>query len=264
MLGKNSKNYHLLDGLIVFIPSLYDEIKIKKNRVNEVIFTGFWKDRISKNNTAIRALELMSAYVPDNFQIFIEKNIPVGSGLGGGSSNAGCIIKYFIAKYKIKIPSEKLLWICNSIGADVAMFLFPKALYFNDTGDTLTQLEKIPPINIVIVYPQVVISTEQIYKFGFKKYNEKIPHKLFFESQNQLIEFLKLTKNALYPNALKIFPELKSLITAIEKNTGCLLARMTGSGSACFGIFNNIKNAKLGLKFLQKKFPNYSIYISKI
>ena len=263
VLGKNSKNYHLLDSLTVFLPGLYDKIRIKKSEASEVIFTGPWKDKVSKNNTVTRTLELMSAYVPDNFQISIEKNIPVGGGLGGGSSNAGCIIKYLIDRYKVKIASKKLLQICNSVGADVAMFLFSKALYFNGTGDILTQLKKFPSINIVIVYPQLTVSTEQVYKLGFKEYAKKMSHKLFFESQDQLIEFLKLTRNALYPNALKIFPELQLLITAIEKNTGCLLAKMTGSGSACFGIFNSIKNAKLGLKSLQKEFPNYSIYMSK-
>jgi len=264
VLGKDYRGYHLLESLAVFVPELFDKIKIRKGRANEVVFTGPWRDRIGQQNTVTKALELLAKHIPDKFQISIEKNIPVGAGLGGGSSNAGSIIRYLLNKYKIQIPKKIVLELCNQIGSDVAMFMYAKALYIRGTGDIFTHLKSFPSVSILIIYPKIELSTQHVYNLGFKRFSKQMPSKLSFSSQCPLIADLQLKKNDLYPNALKIFPQLKPLITVIKETKGCLLARMTGSGSACFGLFDGVKNANLSLKTLQKRFPDYSIYIGNI
>lgn len=267
VVGKQGR-YHKIESLVVFLPDLYDEIQIKKSNRNKVVFAGRWKDGILlENNTVQCALNLINKVIPDQFIITVVKNIPQGSGLGGGSGNAACVLQYLIKKYHLN--ASEIANKAVKIGADVPAFMFGRASYISGIGKIVTPLSvSLPKMSVIIVYPNHHISSAEVYRMeGFKGAISSVAgplNPLFALSLNKIIEFLHHTQNDLYPNSLKLFPKLQPLLSALQNAQGCLLARMTGSGSACFGIFTDIKMAKAGLASLQKKFPSYSIYISRV
>lgn len=258
-------DYHLLESLVVFLPNVHDAIKIKKGKFNQVIFDGVHKDGIlDEDNTVKQALELIGRYTPDKFHVTVTKNIPQGAGLGGGSSNAGCVLRYLIKKYQL--DHEKIMRDAVKIGSDVPMFIYEQASYIAGTGETVSPLKApLPKMFILLVCPNYSINTALVYKAGGFEFN--LPRPKYpdgFCDLNQLLKLLGHTHNDLYNNSLKFFPELENILKALNSLDGCLYANMTGSGSASFCIFADLKATKLGMSSLQKKFPKYDIYISEV
>jgi 4-diphosphocytidyl-2-C-methyl-D-erythritol kinase len=263
IVGRRPDGYHNLSSLVVFLKDLYDEIVIEESDRAEVLFTGLWNKNIPSENTVTRALALMQEYLPKQFKVVVTKNIPSGAGLGGGSSDAACVIQYINKKYMLNLENSLLIKLCLSIGADVPMFLQGDALYMSGLGEVTTLLTKqLPALVALLVYPNKPVNSAQVYKMKRDIIYENISLPASFNSTTQLIQFLKGTRNDLYTSSVQLLPELDLLINELIRLPGCLLARMTGSGSACFALFINTKIARLALNTLQKKFPLYSTYLS--
>jgi 4-diphosphocytidyl-2-C-methyl-D-erythritol kinase len=255
--------YHRLNSLVVFLKDLYDLIDIQESDHTEVLFTGPWSKNIPNENTVTRALTLMQQYLPQHFKVVVKKNIPAGSGLGGGSSDAACVVQHLSKKYALELSHDKLVKLCLSIGADVPMFMYSKALYMSELGEVIDPLTKdLPSIALLAACPNHTVSTALVYHMGPAITPAITSWPKAFDNLLQLVELLKLTRNDLYKNSLQLLPELATLLTELEHLPGCLLARMTGSGSACIGLFDSVKGASAALSALQKKFPLYSIYVS--
>ena len=303
-------SYHEIESLAVFLPDLSDEIKIKKAKENETIFVGPHSAGISlESNTVKKVLDLASQSILDKFSVTITKNIPQGAGLGGGSSNAACVLKYLSKKYSLS--AEITNKIAIKVGADVPMFMYGRAACIGGIGEQILPLQtKLPKLFAVVVYPDKPINTAQVYGLGGFDFNlnlnwipafagmtrgeaissiELMPMSVQLRNKGltkfvipakagiqpellmsigkyaaSLINFLQYTHNDLYPNSLKLLPELEPLLLELQNLPQCLLSRMTGSGSACFALFSDLKTAQRASDSLQKKFTRYSIYISRV
>ena len=118
-------------------------------------------------------------------------------------------------------------------------------------------------LNLLIVYPNIVCSTKKIYA-NYEKFSFLRPQTNFYiNNKDQLIDFLKNEKNDLEKSVIKLYPKVRKIIDLIKDQNGCYLSRITGSGSACFGIFSNMKTAILTKKLIKLKFPNYWCVVSK-
>ena len=158
--GKTQNGFHLLDSMVMFAKNLYDELHITRADKNEITVDGKWAKYLRGQNILAKTLEKFAPIAKDsNFKIKLIKNIPIGAGLGGGSSNAAELIKFIMQHFKCKISNEKLA----EIGADVPMFLHRKALYFTGIGEKVHPIKKMPQIYSLIVYPNTVISTHEIF-----------------------------------------------------------------------------------------------------
>jgi 4-diphosphocytidyl-2-C-methyl-D-erythritol kinase len=265
VLGKTANGYHELDSLAVIVEDLYDELIIEESKDNQIIIEGQWKNNLSGSNILEKVLAKFAPVIGERkFKIKLTKNIPIAAGLGGGSSNAAELIKFIITKFNLKLSETEITDYCVAIGADVPMFFYNKALYFNGIGEIISPIKTIPPLYALLVYPKILISTSEVFHKGFKEYKKKTDHQYSFKTTEELLRYLKHTSNDLFANSLALEPQLQNVVQAIKENNGCKLARMSGSGSTCFGLFTNIKQAKAALNALQKKNPHYSIYVSKL
>ena len=118
-------------------------------------------------------------------------------------------------------------------------------------------------LNLLIVYPNIICSTKKIYNknriYGSAKYQSYFNKK----KSRKLIDYLKNEKNDLEKIVIKIYPKIGKIINYIKIQKGCLFSRITGSGSACFGIFSNMKNAIYAKKLIKVKYPKYWCIVSK-
>ena len=264
VLSKNKKGLHNIQTISV-LTSLHDQIEIKKinNNKDQINFLGNFKKDISKtNNSVTKTLQILRKYKfikkQDHFEINIYKNIPVFAGLGGGTSNA-----YFIAKHFIKKKfNEKLIKVFeNKIGSDFRLFLFKKSIL-----KSLNKVESIKEktrLYFVIVFPKIKCSTKQIYA-SVKKYNTSISNSLFstIKSKN-FLDIIFSSSNDLENIVRKKYKKIDTLIKLISIQKNCLFARMTGSGSACFGLFLNSKSAQIGLHSIRKKYGKEYCFFAK-
>ena len=266
---KELKNgYHNISSLITFI-DLYDIISISKiDKSKDIIsFSGkFSKGIDKKNNTITKLLILLrkkKLIKEQSFKINIEKNIPYGSGLGGGSSNASNLLNYFNNEMKLKLKKNKLINLAKKIGSDVPICLEKKNTFLTGKKNKMLRINKKFNLNLLIVYPNIVCSTKKIYKRNRIKNSTK--YQSYFNEKNniKLIDYLKREKNDLEKIVIKIYPKVGEIIYCIKIQKGCLFSRITGSGSACIGIFSNRANAISAQKLIRSRYPKYWSVVSK-
>ena len=268
VLKKLKNNYHSITSLITF-SNIHDTISISKNRSlkDKISFSGRFKKGISKkSNTVSKVLDLLrknKLLKNQYFKINIKKNIPHGSGLGGGSSNAAALLKYFKSKIKSRLSEKKMKQIASQVGFDVPINLERQNVLLTGKKDKILRLNKKFNLNLLIVYPNIICSTKKIYAVNKKK--SLLKKRPFFSIKNnkKLITLLKDENNDLEEAVVKIYPKVKKVIDCIKSTKGCYFSRITGSGSACIGIFSNMKNAIFAQKLIKLKYPKYWCVVSK-
>ena len=268
VLRKLNNGYHTIMSLITFC-ELHDTIsifKIKSLR-DKISFSGRFKEGINKkSNTVTKVLDLFrrtKLLKNQAFKINIQKNIPHGSGLGGGSSNAADLINFFNLNMKLKLNKNKIKKLADQIGFDVPINLERKNTFLTGKKGNILRLNQNFRLNLLIVYPNIICSTKRIYEKNRKKSLIK-PQSYFYKKNNKaLIDFLIKENNDLEETVIKIYPKVKKIINYIKSQNGCYFSRITGSGSACIGIFSNMKNAIYVQKLIKLKYPKYWCVVSK-
>ena len=255
-------------SLITFC-DLHDIISISKigNLKDKISFSGKFKKGIdNKKNTITKVLALLRRnQLIENqaFKINVQKNIPHGSGLGGGSSNAANLLNYFNSEMKLKLNKKKIKKIADQIGFDVPINLERRNTFLTGKKGEILRFNQKFKLNMLIVYPNLICSTKKIYeknrKIGLSK-----PQPFFYTKNNKkLINLLINDNNDLEKTVITIYPKIKKIIDYIKSQKGCYFSRITGSGSACIGIFSNMRNPVYAKKLIKIKYPKYWSVVSK-
>ena len=192
------------------------------------------------------------------FKIVINKKIPVFAGLGGGSSNA-----YFVASNLIKNKLTKTVinGLKKKVGSDLELFRYKKV--YQKSLSRIIKYSKDYRFYFLLVFPNLKCSTKEIYS-NVRQFSARSKinyHRV--KNKNKLLKFLKNEKNDLEVVAVKKFPVIRKITSFIYSQKNCYFARMTGSGSACFGVFNTSLSAKKAMTLFKKKYPNYWCVITR-
>jgi 4-diphosphocytidyl-2-C-methyl-D-erythritol kinase len=262
--GKRPDGYHNLSTLMCCI-GLYDSISLSFGGKKTTVNCSHPNVPEDETNLAFRAARLFfdNANISEGVDIVIDKKIPVGAGLGGGSSNAAAVLKALNIFYDSPLQENVLMETGKSIGADVPFFIYGKPAHATGIGDILTPYPHLAAHPILLIYPSIPVSTAQVYKkmnlrlTKNKKINTKIDFKLNWGRGAS-----KLLYNDLETVAFEICPEIKKAKVALLQS-GAMGALMSGSGSAVFGIFENLENAKQALNALSHH-RMWQLYLSHL
>ncbi len=237
VIGKRPDGYHDIYTLMHTI-SLKDEIVIKPSSTLKVKSSS---PLIPENegNIVYKTAKLFEEYtgIPQNYEITIYKNIPVGAGLGGGSSNAAAVLKTLNELSGNPLTEEELYEIAEKIGADVPFFIKGGMAVAEGKGEKLKHFEKTLNENIFIIYPNIQVSTERIYKLINEKLLTKEDKINIIDSllaEYEIEKYLEGLENILGEVAKELYPEIKEV-----ENTLSYLGYkgfVTGSGSGVFGF----------------------------
>ena len=242
--------------------NLFDKIKIRKidKKKDKVVFFGPFVKYIKKSNNSIinllkllRKLELISGY----YSVKVIKNIPVFSGLGGGTSNAASVLKFLL---KGKVSKNILEKVEKLIGSDLRLFFHKQG--FLQNLRTIKTIKK-QKLFFLLSRPNIICSTKKIYS-KVKKYSKK--KKFNFQKMNNKKGFMNCIleqNNELQSIVEEEYPSIKILLKDINTEKGCYFSRMSGSGSVCYGLFNNESNAKKALNKIKTKHPKFWFSIAK-
>ena len=266
-IGKKiNHKYHDIQS-VIFLINLYDQITIKKITGKKDIFkfTGKFKKNIKlKNNSVSKGMYVLrKKNIISNsskYEIKVKKNIPVFSGLGGGSSNAATIIKYFYKKRKI--INNDINYFAKHLGSDFKLF-FKNNKIIQENFFNIRNFKFKHNFYLLIVYPFKKSSTKDVYS-KIRKF-EKIKKLNIFNrvSKSKMVDKLKSEMNSLENIVISRFPLIKKVLKELSLLKKCEFSRITGSGSACFGLFLNKKDALLGLKLIKKRFPKFWCVLSR-
>lgn len=260
VLNKFKSGMHNIETNSVLI-NLFDEINIQKNKKDIIVFKGKFKNKInSKKNTVIDTLRLLKnlKIIKDSYKVIVKKNIPVYAGLGGGTSNSVSIIKYFL-RNKF---NEKLIRIFEQkIGSDFRLFL--NSYSFQKTIGKVFKTKNNIHSPILIMFPNINCKTKKVYKM-VKNFSPPSKHNYIKKTnETKFIENIRKDQNDLQKLVEKKYLTISRLIKVIKKQKDCIFSRMTGSGSACYGVFKSKKSAKFAMNKLKRKHPKYWCVVTK-
>ena len=164
---------------------------------------------------------------------------------------------------ELKLNKNKIIKLAEQIGFDVPINLEKKNTFLTGKKGEILRLNKKFKLNLLIVYPNLICSTRKIYKKNKKKNSMKTQSFFHKKNNKKLIDFLKNENNDLEKTVIKIYPKIGKIIDYIKSQKGCYFSRITGSGSACIGIFSNTRNAISAQKLIKLKYPKYWSVVSK-
>ncbi|MEO0296731.1 MAG: 4-(cytidine 5'-diphospho)-2-C-methyl-D-erythritol kinase [candidate division WOR-3 bacterium] len=243
ILFKRDDGFHEIRS--IFIPiDLCDEIEINYSELTRITAT---EGPIGDENIVFKTLKIMSEETGKflSADIFINKKIPIGGGLGGGSSNAASIMKAVNEMYELKLGIEEMLIIAEKIGSDVPFFIFQEPAIVKGRGNEIKKIDLKFPFYFLIHYPGFKIDTRWAYNAISRNLSENISKKE--EDFDKVVSLLKENKyhEALYniendfeKIIFKEFPEYKTLID-FYKEKGALKSFLTGSGSCLVSVFED-------------------------
>jgi len=258
IINKRNDGYHNISSVFIelnfsdtltFIRS--DDLKIQFLNVN-----------VPFKNTVLKAVELISKTYNINikYKIIIDKKIPIGSGLGGGSSNAAQTLITLNRLYNLNIKNEFLCALANKIGSDVPFFIHGGIKKISGTGDIIQNIASNAIRNKVflLVIPNFSISTKEAYR-KIKKHLSPIKITPKFPPLTDKVDWT-LFENDFEHIVCLAYPEILDIKSRLYK-LGALHSGLSGSGSTVFGIYNDIKSAQTATKSLDKyqthiAFPN--------
>lgn len=263
VLGKLKNKLHRIESLVSFI-DLHDEISIQQinKKKHKVFFYGRFSKNIPNKNTISKLLELLDRQnflKNKKYLIKIKKNIPLKSGMGGGSMNASSVLRYFINKNKLLLNTSQISQMANKIGSDVILGIEKKNLILQGNRKLFRSNKKIG-LYTIIIKPNFGYSTEKIYK-NIKSFSKPALNK----NKNKLFSVSNIIslKNDLEKVAFKKYPFLANIKQNMLNLPKVKFVRMTGSGSSLLAYFNSKKASLNAAKLLKKKYKNYWCILSK-
>ena len=260
VLNRRNDGYHNIHSLILEI-DLFDKIIINQSNKFELSVEGpeYCSFPLDQTNLIYKAYNLFKTLNPIeiNYKIHVIKNIPLGAGLGGGSSNAAAILLALNRLHGNQFSSKKLESISKSLGSDVPFFIKGKLQLVEGVGEILLSLENnvFQELFFILVIPKIHISTQ----WAYKKLNKSLQYK------NKRPKFSPISKPMnwkLFENDFErviheTYPEIGQIKAALQ-DAGALYAGLSGSGSTVFGVFDNHQKAKLILDI----FSQYQTFLT--
>lgn len=253
IVGRRSDGFHNLRNMMERI-SLQDEVEIKIVEKGLQVTSDSEEVPEDETNLAFRALKEILAYSSRNVgvEVHIRKNIPVASGMGGGSSNAATVIKGINQLLKLKLTKEKLITIGLKVGADVPFFIFEAPAVAEGIGEQLKKICGMPKLLFLIVNPGIRVSTKAVYqKFTFSREDGNLKEELP-QAYRTKRDVAKILKNDLEKVTIKEFPVIGAIKEELMKN-GAIASLMTGSGPTVFGIFSDKAKLNKAYEKMEKR-----------
>lgn len=239
--GRRDDGYHHLDSLVVFA-GIGDGITLRPGRGLSLTLRGRLAAGVpaGADNLVLRAARLTGAR---DLAITLDKRLPAASGMGGGSSDAACLLRLVVQAQGLALPGTAALM---RLGADLPVCMrAPSPCRMQGLGEVITPLPGIPALWMLIANPGLPLATPSVFRALQQPDNAPLPPLPAACGPHDFARWLaENTRNDLQAPAMALMPEIGALLAGIARQPGCLLARMTGSGATCFGLFDSRRSLR--------------------
>ncbi|WP_341898818.1 4-(cytidine 5'-diphospho)-2-C-methyl-D-erythritol kinase [Ferrovibrio terrae] len=253
--------YHELESLVVFAqdPVACDRITVAPAETVRLSVEGPQASALTGENLVLRAADLLQAMnrTPKGAAITLTKTLPVASGIGGGSADAAATLHALRALWQIEIDDTALAQAALQLGADVPVCLLGHATMMSGIGEQLAAVPPLPPFWLVLVNPGVTLATKDVFSALAGQFGPAQPFERRPDSAADLAILLRARRNDLEAPARFLAPEIDPVLAALKAQAGCLLARLSGSGATCFGLFTEKKEADFAARNLGRAYPKW-------
>jgi len=196
--------------------------------------------------------------------IKLTKNLPVASGIGGGSSDAAATLRGLVRLWGLDVSWSELRAIAATLGSDVPVCVESHAAWMEGRGERLTPAGALPEMAMVLVNPGVSVSTAAVFDvLSVRRGTGKVDHAARIQSHSELLAFLKTTTNDLETPARSLAPVIAEVLDELARMPGVELRRMSGSGATCFALFEDENAAELASIALSHSHPHWWVRATK-
>jgi len=264
VLGRRSDGYHEIESLVAFA-GLGDRLTFAPGERLELAVSGPTGAAAgaSGDNLVIKAAHALAARVDGlrHGRFVLDKQLPVAAGLGGGSSDAAAALRLLAQVNGLSLGDERVRAAARATGADVPVCLDPRARMMRGIGEILTDPMTLPELPAVLVNPGVAVPTKDVFAALAAPALTGPPEPDEFITVDtdaaSLIPLLAGRRNDLQTPAIKLQPVIADVLRALERSANCLLARMSGSGATCFGLFGSSADAQEAAHRMHAAHPDW-------
>jgi 4-diphosphocytidyl-2-C-methyl-D-erythritol kinase len=275
VLGRRADGYHLLESLVCFA-AMGDRVELRIGEPLELRVTGPAADAAGPldDNLVLHAARALEQRVPKLKlgRFSLTKRLPVGAGLGGGSADAAAALRLLAQANGLPQDDARLYEAAREIGSDVPVCLSSVPRWISGTGHELSAPVTMPKLFVVLVNPGIPLATRDVYgalaartvAAPIKTESAKAQVQSVPRSRKEFLAFVSGLANDLEPPAFRLAPIVEEVLVKIHDQPACVLARMSGSGSTCFGIFASRNAAKLAARTLAIRHPKWWVRDTEI
>ncbi|WOF73141.1 4-(cytidine 5'-diphospho)-2-C-methyl-D-erythritol kinase [Parvibaculaceae bacterium PLY_AMNH_Bact1] len=255
--GRLPNGYHQLESLVVFA-SVADRITCNDADALGLEISGPFADQLidEKNNLVLNAARVFAGALgrDPSVKFELEKNLPIASGIGGGSADAAAALRAMMRLWGDPVGS--IDGIALQLGADVPVCVRKRPSFMTGVGESIRAVPRLPEIHAVLANPGIGVSTADVFQHlqaGPVDGPERLPLLPGVETLDLLVLWLEENGNDLEVPAMDIAPAIKTVIDELKATAGCRLARMSGSGATCFALYDNPFDSAEAAATLKKK-----------
>jgi 4-diphosphocytidyl-2-C-methyl-D-erythritol kinase len=267
VVGRRADGYHLLDSLVVFAET-GDEIDVAPAADLSLKIEGPFAGNLAADddNLVLRAARALRdlAGGTAGAAITLTKNLPVASGIGGGSADAAATLEALIALWKIVPDRAALERLALGLGADVPVCLAGKASFMGGVGEEIAPAGALPEAHLLLVNPGIATPTPAVFKARKADFSAAGRWAAPPNDAHGLAEALQSRTNDLTDAAITVTPAIRDVLAAIGETQNCLLARLSGSGATCFGIYASAEDADSARAAIETAHPGWWAVAARI
>lgn len=263
VLGRRADGYHELQSLVVFAET-GDRLVARHDVDLLLTLEGPFSASLEgeADNLVLRAARGLHALagVAGGAHLVLEKNLPVASGIGGGSADAAAALRALMRLWGVAPDEAALRRLALSLGADVPVCLDSRPALMRGVGEHIARFTQFPGFWLLLVNPMQSLSTAAVFRALAAPALTHAPEEGALPriaSLNDLLVWTKEEPNDLEAPARALLPEIDVVLGAVAATKGCRLARMSGSGATCFGIYENVEEAEAAEKKLSAAHPSW-------
>lgn len=273
ILGRRADGYHALESIVAFADGPADRITLDLARPRGVTASGPFASGIAGTNLLDTVLELVAIAARDQDvqlgHVHLEKSLPVAAGIGGGSADAAALLRAL--RNANPHLAEAVDWraIALRLGADVPVCLVNRATLMSGIGEQLSPLAHLPPLDVVLVNPQVPVPADKTAQVFRALAAPPLPpgHAgAAFPDVSSRAALLQLIDggNDLERAATTVVPDIADVLAALRSEPGCRVAAMSGAGPTCFAVFDDAGEARAAAASLAARHPSWWITTARL
>jgi len=255
--GRRPDGYHELSSLVAFA-SVGDYLSVHPSRAFSLTTTGRFAADLGapSDNLILRAAQVLAEAegVRAGAAFRLTKNLPVSSGIGGGSADAAAALRLCRTLWSLRTSTDAMRAVALQVGADVPVCLSSRTVHMTGIGEHL-ETPRLPLVATpaILVNPGVPISTSAV----FREFEGKYSLPAAMSTGTDLITLIADNRNDLEGAARRLAPAIEAVLDAIAGTSGCHLARMSGSGATCFGLFSSDADAEQAAAGIATVYPDW-------
>lgn len=234
--GRRPDGYHLLDSLVVFAP-IGDLITAEPSDTLALTLDGPFAATLQSDpdNLVLRAARALATHanIPPNIHLRLTKNLPIASGIGGGSADAAATLRLLARLWHLPPPPSSL---ALALGADIPVCLANTPARMQGIGESLAPAPGLPEFGLVLVNPGIAVPTPAVFKARTGPFRPPATLPSSWPSATAMAQSLADTANDLEPPAITLSPVIADVLEALNAQPATLLARMSGSGATCLAL----------------------------